>query len=68
MTQPEYKITQKVFSTIYSDLEKGVVEDIIYCTPDMGTIMYGVIWDDGTYRREPAWRLSDYKCVKRTFY
>lgn len=61
MRKPEYNITQIVFSTIYNDVEEGIVDEIIYITPAYDMVVYGITWNDGSYTKEPEWRLSETK-------
>lgn len=63
MKSPRWAPGTEIYPAIYDHVKIGIIEDIIYVTPDMSLILYGVIWNDGTYTREADWRLSDHKQV-----
>jgi hypothetical protein len=59
MRRPKFQINQLVFSTLYADVKEGFVEEIIYTEPIYTIVHYLVVWEDGSYRREPESRLSE---------
>lgn len=63
MKRSLYRVGQTVFSIVFTEKNRGLINQVIYSDPSFQTYHYEVKWEDGTYSYESDWELSDTKIL-----